>query len=182
MDFLLDAYERASGTWWRPRGEPRERTVGKLDFDAYGGREVLRRVPGFIAFAREHPEWFEIVTVPADEQIPMGHKEDFFAYLSGRSEDLVPGDAVFIGGIVPWDPKRIVHYHTLVVFESDPVSGMPIVVAGNPGKPCLRPWLLEMRRTPRRTIRYRLRPRPAWYEHIVQSYPQDWESPPLTHG
>jgi hypothetical protein len=53
------------------------------------------------------------------------------------------------------------------VYESDPVSGMPIALAGNPGRPLLQTWQFEAFRTPDRSIWYRARPRLDWLENSV---------------
>jgi len=61
VDFLTDTLERTSGTWYVPRGDTPHRQVGKLDFDALvSDRQEMRRVPGFVGFAKSHPEWFEV--------------------------------------------------------------------------------------------------------------------------
>jgi hypothetical protein len=180
VDFLLDALERAAGTWWRPRGEPRERVVGRLDFDAFD-RERLRRVPEFSEFVRAHPEWFEPLEIPESSRIILGHPVDLTQYLMDHVSDFQPGDMLVLGGHVPWDPRPYVHHHSFFVFESDPLTGMPLLLAGNPGRTCLRTWRTEMRRTPLRAIRLRVRPRPEWLEAIVVPEPSE-EPPPLALG
>jgi hypothetical protein len=71
VDFLLDTIERAGGTWWRDRGQTRERSVGRIDFNIFD-REHLRRIPEFVEFVREHPEWFELMEVPDSDRILLG--------------------------------------------------------------------------------------------------------------
>jgi len=51
---VTDTFERASGSWYRPRGEPRERIAGGLDFGALG-IDNERSVESFVAFAKLHP-------------------------------------------------------------------------------------------------------------------------------
>jgi hypothetical protein len=166
VDFLLDSIERAGGTWWRPREEPRERVVGLVDFDILG-EDARRRAPEFVEYAREHPEWFEVLEIHESHRIPMGDEEAFTRYLVGHAADFIAGDMILIGGYVPWDRRQYTHYHSFFVYESDPLTGMPLLVAGNPGPPSLRAWRIEMRRTPRRTLRYRIRPRPEWLSRVV---------------
>lgn len=180
VDFLTDTLERTSGTWWRPRGEKPGRTAGKLDFDALFGKErnEMRRVPGFVAFAKSHPEWFDVMD--GDERIELGKREAFFGYLADNTDDFVPGDAVLIKGKTPWDPYHV-HFHSFFVYESDPVTGMPLVVVGNAGRPSLRSWETEVRRTPKRAILQRIRFKTDWLESIVGVTPLDY-TPPLAAG
>lgn len=175
VDFLLDTFERAAGTWWSAKGVPRERRIGRLNFDIHD-RERLRRVPEFVQFALSHPDWFDVKAVGRRQQVPMGSRH-FGDYLARNTSDFVPGDVVLIGGYVPWDERLYVHYHSFFVYESDPVSGMPISIAGNPGRPRQVTWTWEAKRTPRRTIRYRIRPRAQWLSSIVQ--PTSDHPPPL---
>jgi hypothetical protein len=56
------------------------------------------------------------------------------------------------------------HFHSFFIYETDPVSGMPIALAGNPGRPLLQTWQFEAFRTPDRSIWYRIRPRLDWLE------------------
>lgn len=180
IDFLTDTLERTGGTWWRPRGEPPGRTTGKLDFDTLFGdkRNEMRRVPGFIDFAKGHPEWFDVID--GDERIELGRKELFFGYLLDNMDNFAPGDAVLIKGKTPWDPYHV-HFHSFFVYESDPVTGMPLVVVGNAGRPSLRSWETEVRRTPKRAILHRIRFKTEWLESVVGVTPLDYV-PPLAAG
>ncbi len=157
VDFLLDTFERASGTWWQPRGQPRARTSGALDFQEYQPRLHLRRSRGFLEFATTHDQWFEVIAVPPQERIALGHQEAFFSYLALRADDFASGDMVFIRGKTPWD-EREEHTHSFFVYETDPLTGVPIAVAGNASRPVIWSWEAEARRTPLRTLRYRVRP------------------------
>ena len=59
------------------------------------------------------------------------------------------------------------HFHSFFIYELDPVSGVPIALVGNPGRPSIRTWQFEGLRTPRRSIWYRIRPRFEWLEQVV---------------
>jgi hypothetical protein len=62
------------------------------------------------------------------------------------------------------------HYHSFYVVESDPITGMPILLAGNSGRPRLRAWDNVMRSAPLRSIKTRIRPRLEWLErHLLSS-------------
>jgi hypothetical protein len=73
---------------------------------------------------------------------------------------------VLIRGKTPWDPSKS-HYHSFIIYENDPLSGAPLYVAGNPGRPVIRAWETEAQRTPLRQIVLRIRPRLEWLESIV---------------
>jgi hypothetical protein len=179
VDFLTDTLERTSGTFFRPRGEKPERVVGKLDFDALvSNRLEMRGVPGLVVFARAHPDWFDVEDV--EEPIELGDRTRFFGYLADHVEDFAPGDAVLIKGKTPWDPGHV-HYHSFFVYETDPITGMPLVVLGNAGRPGLRSWETEVRRTPKRVIVHRLRFSTEWLEQIT-GVPPLTSVPPLAAG
>lgn len=170
VDFLTDTLERASGTWFRNQGEQPGRMEGLFDFERLEG-VTLRRVPGFLEFAANHPEWFEVYTTTERERIEFAQKNRFYRELVANADDYASGDIIMIRGFTPWDPS-IMHYHSFFVFEKDPVTGTPIAIVGNAGQPAIRTWEIELRRTPRRSIHHRIRPKLEWLESIV----------PKTHG
>jgi len=179
VDFLTDTLERATGTWFRPRGEAPGRRIGNLDFDALAEKRTeMRRVPGFVAFAKSRPDWFEVKDDTS--HIELGDREAFFGYLADNVDDFAPGDAVLIKGKTPWDPVHV-HFHSFFVYESDPVTGMPLVIVGNAGRPSLRSWETEVRRTPERSILHRIRIATSWLESVVGVEPLDFV-PPLAAG
>lgn len=180
VDFLTDTLERASGTWYAPRGELPGRTSGKLDFDAMEGvdRTEMRRAPGFVSFARPRADAFEVLDDP--ERIELGDEDAFYSYLEGHLSDFTLGDAILIKGKTPWD-RRFVHFHSFFIYETDPITGMPIVILGNAGRPSLRVWQTEVRRTPKRAIVHRIRFTTPWLESIVAVAPLE-SAPPLAAG
>ena len=164
IDFITDTLERASGTWWRGEDSQRERVEGRLDFNRLG-IDNRRSVERFIRFASAHPEWFDVDNLPADQRPPFAHHDDFYAQIYAHRDRFIPGDIVAIYG------KRSdgkMHYHSFYVVRSDPVTGMPILLAGNAGRPRIRPWDNVMRSAPLRSIRTRIRPRLEWLEkHLL---------------
>ena len=81
-----------------------------------------------------------------------------------------PGDIVMIRGYTSFErrwERQVMHYHSFFIYERDPVSGMPIALVGNPGRPSIRTWLFEGLRTPKRSIWYRVRPRLEWLEDAL---------------
>lgn len=182
VDFLTDTLERTSGTWWRPKGSNPGREVGRLDYDAIPGqaRDELRRVPVFVDYARRHTDQFEVLDLAAQERVPLGDKPGFVDYLHRQRRDYQPGDIVVIRGPTPWD-RRQQHYHSFFVYENDPITGIPIAVLGNAGRPTVRYWRVETQRTPKRTIWHRIRLKTDWLRHIVDpTRPAAPNPPPLS--
>lgn len=159
IDFVFDTLERASGTWWARRDQERRRIVGRLDFSALG-IDNQRSVERFVSFAWSHPEWFDAYDLTADERVRFADRERFFAYLAAHADGFIPGDVVTIHG--PRGDED--HYHSFFVVAADPVTGMPILLAANAGRPRLRTWEQELRNAPKRSIRSRVRPRLDWLE------------------
>ncbi len=163
IDFVTDSFERASGTWWGTRAEERRQKTGGLNFDEL---DIINRrsVDVFINYAASHPEWFDVYRVPKEERIPFRLRQEFFEHIAEHRDRYVPGDVIAIHGMKS-DGK--VHYHSFFVYDSDPVTGMPILVAGNSGKPRIRSWEAVMRSAPRRSIIGRIRPRLDWLERVI---------------
>lgn len=157
IDFVLDSFERASGTWFRPKKEPRGRVVGGIDFEQYS-MPNRRGVESVVNFFREHPELFLVWDLAQSDRVPYRDRQAFLAYLAAHADEFRPADVVVIHG--PKGGEN--HYHSFFVVQSDPVTGMPILLAGNAGKPRVRPWSAVMASAPLRSIKHRLRPEPGW--------------------
>ena len=165
VDFITETLERASGTYYRPAGEEPGRVIGNLDFDEALPGFARRQVGTFLSMTQEKSSWFDVQAVPHDQQMPYKFKRTFLRRVA--KADYRPGDIVLIRGYAPWDHYAHLHYHSFFIYESDPVSGMPISLVGNAGKPELRSWDKEMRRAPDRSIRYRIRPKLEWLESVL---------------
>jgi hypothetical protein len=163
IDFITDTLERASGTWWRARPEERQRIKGLLDFEELA-LDNRRSVERFVNFAKQHPEWFDVLDLEWEERVPFFERERFYAHLLEHRERYLPGDVVVIHGP---RPNGDVAYHSFWIYDADPVTGMPTLVAANAGRPRIRTWEFEMRSSPRRSIRHRIRPRLGWLETIL---------------
>jgi hypothetical protein len=170
VDFLFDTYSRAGGTWWRERGQKREVVYGKWDF-AKETELDLRKATSIVDLAQSRPDWLELHQLPERERIPFKYNQQLVDYLIGHADEYLPGDIVLIRGYAPWDKPwkpKIMHFHSFFVYESDPLTGMPMTLAGNPGNPLLQTWQFEAFRTPERSIWYRLRPKISWLERVVK--------------
>lgn len=167
IDFITDTYERASGTWWTARQHERQRVEGLLDFDELnvGNR---RSVEVIVKFAWQHPEMFDVYDLEPEERVPFIVRDRFFEHIYQHRDRYRTGDVIAIHGL---RSDGEMHWHSFFIYESDPVSGMPILLAGNAGKPRIRTWENVMRSAPRRSIKHRLRPRLEWLESFITPDP-----------
>jgi hypothetical protein len=172
IDFIRDTYERAGGSWYQRRGEPRERLPGKIDFRQLG-MDNERSVESFVTLAASQPEWFEVLHIPREERVPLAQRGAFYEFLLTRRDDFRPGDIVVILGLRD-DGKM--HYHSFFVFMADPITGMPTLVAANAGRPRVRTWEGEMQNAPLRSIHTRIRPKLEWLERVTHTE----DGPPTT--
>ena len=166
IDFVTETLERASGTWWRPRGEPPGRDLGGLDFEPLLG-DSRRKVTHFIAYTKEHPEQFQHELLPTSKRLPYVFKRQFYRHLAREADHYAPGTIVVIRGFAPWDHYNVPHYHTFFVYESDPLTGVPMLLAGNAGKPRVQTWETVMSRAPQRNIEYRITPNIDWLAKAI---------------
>jgi hypothetical protein len=163
IDFVLDTFERASGTWWQRRDFPRQRLLGRLRFEETA-IENRRSVERFIDFARAHGEAFEVYEPPSEQRVPLRNRQEFFSNLYQMRRHFKRGDVVAILG--PRDDEKL-HYHSFIIVDADPLSGMPTELAANAGRPRIRSWEGEMSNAPRRSIFARVRPRQLWLESFL---------------
>ena len=163
IDFVTDTLERASGARFRPRGEPRQFVRGALDFDAFG-LDNRRSVETFVSFARAHPEWFEFSQTAPEERVPFRERAAFFRDIYAHRDEYRPFDIVTVFGLRS-DGK--LHHHSFFVADRDPVTGMPIAVVANAGRPRVRSWENELQNAPQRGIWAHIRPKLPWLEATV---------------
>lgn len=180
IDFVTETLERATGMHFKPRGQEPAKVRGRVDFDVL--LEGLRRQEMALrTFARVNPHQMVIKDFPQQKWVRYEKIDQFFGYLDENKDDFRSGDIVIIRGRAAWDRYREIHTHTFFVYESDPVSGMPMLIAGNAGKPRISTWDGEMLRAPKRSIRHRIRPDVDWlYDHVVVDRPnpgERWAAP-----
>ncbi len=163
VDFVLDSYERASGTWFEPRPDGPRRTPGGLDFGRFG---IGNRsgVLAFEAFTERNPELFDHVRFTGADRIPFAERERFFAALSGDDDPIRAGDVVAIQGV---KADGLVHQHAILVERTDPLTGFPHALADQMRWPRRRTWEGIMAEAPRRSLLFRVRPRPALLQLVT---------------
>ncbi len=163
VEFVLDSYERAAGTWFAPLGKGPGRVEGRLDFKAFG-IENKSGVLAFERFAEQHPELFEHRRFEGNERIPFRERHRFFSWLLAHADLFRPGDIVAIRGLK--DDKRI-HQHALLIEDTDPVTGFPYALADQMSVPRRRTWENIMGPAPRRSLYYLLRPTAALLDALA---------------
>ena len=166
VDFVLDAWERAAGRWYRPRGEAPGRTAGRLDLDA---EDIPNRrgVLGFGDFASSRPDLFDVRRFQGVERVAFAERDRFFAGLTATSpsdpEPFRAGDVVAIHGL---KRDERVHQHAILVEGVDPVTGLPHALADQMKRPRRRTWEGIMAEAPKRSLLYRARPREALFRKL----------------
>jgi len=179
IDFVTDTLERASGARFGRRGERREFVRGALDFDAFG-LDNRRSVETFIGFARAHPEWFEFSETRLEERVPFRERAGFFRDIYAHRDEYRPFDIVTVFGLRS-DGK--LHHHSFFVADRDPVTGMPIAVVANAGRPRIRSWENELQNAPQRAILAHIRPKLTWLEATVAPVADvSTQGPPVDSG
>lgn len=153
VDFIIDTYERAAGSWFRSQGETPGRTPGRLSLSA-PKKPAPRGVIGLADFAEDLPDLFQVVRYQGQEKVPFGERAKFFENLRERA-DLRPGDIVSIQGLKKDD---YVHQHGILVDRVDPLTGFPFGLADQMRRPRRRTWEGIMAEAPKRSLYYRARP------------------------
>ena len=161
IDFVLDTYERASGTWYAGRDAPRRRVVGRLDFDKFE-MPNRRSVEAVADFFRENPGQFDLWDLEPEQRFRFVQREEFFNFIRDNADRFRVNNVVLIHG--PRGGEA--HYHSFIVSRVDPVSGMPIEVMENAGKPRFRSWQSAMQSGPLRSIKHVMTPRVSWLRDI----------------
>jgi hypothetical protein len=174
IDFLTDVWERASGTWYAPAdvedpfgAHPKITTHAKLleggiNFDKLG-IENRRSVAEFEKYTVAHPDLFDVWVLPKEEKVRFQERDKFFEYLEKKADMFRVGDMVIIHG---YKEGGRPHYHSLLVTETDPITGVITLIASNAVKP--REQTLEgiMHISPERTIKDRIRVKRPWLEIV----------------
>jgi len=179
-DFITQTFERASGMHFKPEGQEARKVIDALDFDQILG-PFRRQELAIRNYARENPQEFSLIDYPVSKWVPYEKVDQFFKFVEDNRDDMRAGDIVIIRGRAAWDRYAEMHTHTFFIYESDPITGMPMLLAGNSGKPRIITWDSEMIRAPKRSIRHRIRPDTEWlYDNLVHKQPsadERWAAP-----
>lgn len=162
VDFVLDTFERTSGTWFNPRGSTLGRVRGALDFDDTGIPN-RRGVLAFGKFAETKPDYFAVRRFHDEERIQFRERTRFFDFLSDHADEVRPGDVVAIHGM---KADHRIHQHAILVEWADPITGFPYGLADQMKRPRRRTWEGIMAEAPLRSLLYRVRPEPAVFNKL----------------
>ena len=164
IDFVSDAFDWATGGSWAPRGQKRLHVRGALNLPSLP-IENSRSIESLLAFARTTPDWFQVRDWAPSERTSFRDRSRFFEGVRSRAEFLRLGDVVFINGLR--DDERY-HYHSFFIYDLDPMTGVPTLLAANAGPPQMRTWEGEMAGAPRRFVVARLRVRSSVLESAYE--------------
>ncbi len=154
VDFVFDVWERAHGTWFNRRGEKPGRTSGEIDFSSIPGF-ARRNIPSILAFSEADDTPLDRYDIPRKHWIPLKRERRFAKVLAGHTDAIRDGDVLIIHGLREQDMRE--HYHAVLVLETDPLTGLPMVVADNQGRPRIGSLFNAMRAAPLRSIKHRIR-------------------------
>ncbi len=165
VDFIMDTWERATGTWYRPEGESPERVSGRVDFSDFPGFH-RRSIANILEYTEREEGPIERYDIPANDRVQLRREVEFARALARQADEIREGDALIIHGLRLQDMR--LHYHSVLVLRTDPLTGVPMVVADNQGRPRVGSVVTAMRAAPLRAIKYRLRVDFASAERGVQ--------------
>ena len=159
VDFVFDAWERGAGTWYRGADDRPGRTAGALDFDRAAspnaGAMPRRSIAQLLEYARNDDTVIERFDVPRRERVALREGGAYARALARTADAFREGDALIIHGLREQDMR--LHYHAVLVIRTEPMTGVPMVVADNQGRPHFRTLVGAMRAAPLRSIDHRLR-------------------------
>ncbi|MBK8252897.1 MAG: hypothetical protein IPK82_09535 [Polyangiaceae bacterium] len=161
VDFVLDSFERAGGTWFRPKGEALGRNIGRFTWV-----DDIRQVRGVIGLgdkAAKHPELFDVRRFVGNERIQFGERARFFKFLEDHADEIKPGDIVSIHG---YKRDERIHQHAIFVERTDPITGFAFGLADQMRKPRRRTWEGIMAEAPKRSLLFRIHPKDVIFSSI----------------
>lgn len=154
IDFVFDAWQRGGGTWFRGEHDAPGRTHGSVDLAA-AGPLPRRSLENLLDYARGEGAVLDRFDVDGENLVPLA-RGAAYAHAIARSADAFrEGDALVVYGLRLQDMQN--HHHALLVLRTDPMTGVPMVVADNQGRPALRTLTSAMQAAPLRSVAHRLR-------------------------
>jgi hypothetical protein len=154
IDFVFDAWERGGGTWYAPRGEAPDRTSGAIDADRAG--EIPRRnVTRLVEYAAGEGAVLHRYDVPRENRVALAEGREYARAIARSADAFREGDALVIYGLRLQDMRN--HHHAILVIRTEPMTGVPMVVADNQTRPRFRTLAGAMQAAPLRSIHQRLR-------------------------
>jgi hypothetical protein len=159
IDFIFDTWERASGNWFEQRGHRAGRTRGFLDFGVFPGL-WRRHIPSILELAAQGGPPLVRYDLPTRDAVPLRSFGAMAEALARNADAFLEGDILVIHGLREEDQEE--HYHAVLVLDADPLTGLPMVIADNAGRPRIRSLAAAMRSAPRRAVKHRLRLDTEW--------------------
>lgn len=153
IDFVFDAWQRGGGTWYRRASEARGRTQGAVDL---GPAELPRRSLSLLLDAAAlEGAVLDRFDVPAEDLVPLARGAAYAHAIANEADAYREGDALVVYGLRAQDMHY--HHHALLVIRTEPMTGVPMLIADNQGRPRFRSLANAMQAAPLRSIAHRLR-------------------------
>ncbi|PIN92201.1 hypothetical protein COU55_02430 [Candidatus Pacearchaeota archaeon CG10_big_fil_rev_8_21_14_0_10_31_59] len=174
LRFILDVFERSSGTWFKNtlNGEEPEKTKGYLYFD-----EDINLWP-LLDIMEQHPEMFDMHSFPKESRVRwIDSQEKFYRnaykYALDNLGGFEVGDVICVYGLTRGRSERDeYHWHTYMVYETDPVTTFPLRFAEQPKFAIFNQWSTIMARGPRRYVKTIVRMDRDW---ILENFDDSYE-------
>ncbi len=154
IDFVFDAWERGEGTWYRGARQEPGRTQGALD-PWQDGAIPRRSLTSLLDYAEGEDSILDRYDVPSENRVALTEGPEYAQAVARTADAFREGDALVIYGLREQDMRM--HHHALLVIRTDPMTGVPMVVADNQGRPHFRSLVSAMQAAPLRAIHHRLR-------------------------
>jgi hypothetical protein len=167
IDFILDTWERSSGTWFLDRSKKPERFRGEIDFDVLP--EMSRRyIPSLLSVAARENTPFQRYNLPPRHWVGFENHFRFARVVAKHADAFREGDMLIIHGLREQDMQE--HYHAILILAVEPMTGMPMVIADNQGRPRIGTLAAAMRTAPKRSIKHRIRLDYGLMKNITRLY------------
>lgn len=153
IDFVFDAWQRGGGTWYRGAAEARGRTHGVVDL---GPANLPRRSLSLLLDSADaEGAVLDRFDVSAEDRVSLSRGAAYAHAIARTADAFREGDALVVYGLRLQDMAY--HHHALLVIRTEPVTGVPMLVADNQGRPQFRTLSNAMQAAPLRAIAHRLR-------------------------
>lgn len=154
IDFVFDSYARALGSFYRGEDARPGREAGELDLEHVPGLP-RRSISQLVSYANGEDSIVDRYDVPRRQRVALQEGRAYARAIAGFADEVRAGDVLVIHGLRLQDGN--LHYHAVLVLRTEPMTGVPMVVADNQGRPRFRTLAGAMRAAPLRSVKHRLR-------------------------
>lgn len=172
IDFIVDSFDRMGGNWWIKTDKKGYKVNGINSLsEAISSQSVAedvkldkRRIADVIAFFDLSPELFQKIIRDENDGPKASDTNKIKEYLI--TNDVQPGDIVFILGRAKWDNYQALHWHSFFIRSH---VGSDWTIVGNSVMVAERNLVTELKRTPRRKIWAIYRPTNKFLYNVINN-------------